>query len=516
MKLRIAITVATLSGFIALSYEILWIRIYGFATEGEPQSFGVLLSAYLTGLALGSLFARAYCRRTGAAARFDPLFFVGLFFLIANLAAFLVVPLTAQLTSAFELNPEGTLPLFALAAAGLGTGFPLLSHYAIPPDRDAGARLSYLYVGNILGSTVGSLATGLWLLDVLPLRELTLGLVLLGGALGSLLMATATAAPRMRLTIGAGYAVLAVAVIWSSPTVNHALYEKLLYQDDYYQGRQFAHTVENRSGVVTVSQSGTVHGNGSYDGQMNIDPRPDEDTNRVIRAYTVPAFHPAPRDILMIGLGSGSWLQVLSNLDEADSITVVEINPGYVDIMRRTPLVAPAVDHPKVDIIIDDGRRFLNRTDRMFDMVIQNTTVYWRAHASNLLSREYLELTGTHLKPGGVIYLNSTQSAAAQKTVSTVFPYALRFQNMMIAGFDPIVRDVDRWRAKLETWTVAGRPVLDPTADATAIDEVLGQQIWRGGPTWEDREQILARTATEPVITDDNMATEWWAWSTYP
>jgi len=81
VKLLIALVVATASGFIALSYEILWIRVYGFATEGAPESFGFLLSAYLTGLALGALFARGYCQRTDTEEDADPLFFVGLFFL---------------------------------------------------------------------------------------------------------------------------------------------------------------------------------------------------------------------------------------------------------------------------------------------------------------------------------------------------------------------------------------------------------------------------------------------------
>ena len=58
MRLQVAVLVATLSGTIALSYEILWVRIYGFATEGEPEAFGILLCAYLAALAAGSLFAR--------------------------------------------------------------------------------------------------------------------------------------------------------------------------------------------------------------------------------------------------------------------------------------------------------------------------------------------------------------------------------------------------------------------------------------------------------------------------
>ena len=345
---------------------------------------------------------------------------------------------------------------------------------------------------------------------------MNLGLVLFGIAISALLTAVAVRGRSGRVTLGIGYALLAAVLIWSSPVLYAGMYERLLYQDDYYDGRRFAHVVENRSGIVTLSESGTVYGGGSYDGQMNIDPRPGEDTNRVLRAYLIPAFHSAPRNILMIGVGSGSWLEVLSNFDEVDRITVVEINAGYLEIMRRTPLVAPALVHPKVKVIVDDGRRFLSRTTESFDIIISNTTVYWRAHAANLLSREYFELAGRRLNPGGIVYANSTQSVAVHKTMATVFPHAWRYQNMVLAGFDPIRLDFDRWRVELAEWTIRGAPVFDPVADDGLIDQLSVERMWRGGPTWESRTQILSRTRREPIITDDNMATEWWAWETFP
>ena len=51
------LALAFASGFIALSYEILWYRAYSFATGGDASTFGTLLGAYLLGLALGSLGA---------------------------------------------------------------------------------------------------------------------------------------------------------------------------------------------------------------------------------------------------------------------------------------------------------------------------------------------------------------------------------------------------------------------------------------------------------------------------
>ena len=125
-------------------------------------------------------------------------------------------------------------------------------------------------------------------------------------------------------------------------------------------------------------------------------------------------------------------------------------------------------------------------------------------------------MTGRHLKQGGVIYLNSTQSTASQKTVAAVFSHAIRFQNMMIAGYDPIVIDRARWRDKLVTWRIGGKLMVDPVVHAAAVEQILGQEMWRGGPTWEGRESILRRTFDDPIITDDNMATEWWARDTFP
>ena len=246
------------------------------------------------------------------------------------------------------------------------------------------------------------------------------------------------------------------------------------------------------------------------------DPLPDRDRNRVARAYAVTAFHPAPRKILMIGIGSGSWLQVLANSCDVESVTVVEINPGYLEAMRASPVVASGLDHPKSEIIIDDGRRWLASTDRRFDVIIQNTIVFWRAHASNLLSREYLELTRSRLEPGGIVYLNTTSSTAAQHTAASQFTHAWRYQDMASLSDSPIGIDLDRWREALRGWTIDGVPVVDFGRHATAVDELLSQTHWRGHPTWEDRESILRRTAGEAVITDDNMASEWWAQATFP
>ena len=514
MRMLLACIVGALGGYIALSYEILWVRVYNFTTEGRPESFGLLLAAYLAGLAGGSLFAGRLCDRAGAG-QSRHCFRAGAFFVIANVAAFLAIPLSALLLGDWGKSPEWTLPVFGVAAALLGVAFPLISHFAIPADQRAGARLSYVYVSNIIGSTLGSLVTGLWLLDVFSLRQINVILAISGAGIGAWLMIIESDRARVRWAIAGGLGVVIAGIAGTAAPLYFDLYEKLLYKADYLPGASFPITIEGRSGVVSMTKAGAVYGSGSYDGLMNTSPLPHLDDNRVVRAYLLPAFHPEPREILIIGLGAGSWLQVLANCPEIEHITVIEINPGFVTIARHDSHVASAITNPKVEILIDDGRRYLTRTTKHFDVIVQNTIVFWRGHASTLLSKEYLELSRRHLKEGGFIYFNTTMSTAAQKTGATVFPQALRFQNMLIVGERPITIDRARFERLLNDWQIDGKAVLPPNLQAADLD-LLAEQEWRGGSTWEDRASILARTQNTPAITDDNMASEFGALDTYP
>ena len=51
----LALLLVALTGYLSLSYEILWVRLYNFTSGSRAWAFGALLGSYLIGLALGSL-----------------------------------------------------------------------------------------------------------------------------------------------------------------------------------------------------------------------------------------------------------------------------------------------------------------------------------------------------------------------------------------------------------------------------------------------------------------------------
>ena len=454
MRLRLAVVVAFVSGFVALSYEIQWYRAISFVSGGLPAAFGLLLGAYLGGLAVGALACEFYCRdRRSDSVRLAS---VGAFMFCANVCGFLVLPALAWLTP-LELSVGPILvkwglvfPLVSLAAAMMGAVLPLIAHFGIEPDSRAGARLSYLYLANILGSSAGSLVTGLLFMERWSTATTSLVTACIGvctaAALGSLGGRFVRSLTRVWLP-AAGFVALLVAAV---PGWFRNWHARLLFESEWRSADPITAVIENRHGIIVMTEDKTVFGGGAYDGIAEVDLL--RDRNGITRAYAVAALHPAPRDVLLIGLSGGAWANVLANLPGVERLTVVEINPGYLRLVRSVPEMGRILDHPRVEIVIDDGRRWLARhPERRFDVVVSNTTFHWRAHATNLLSREFMELVRSRLRPGGVFYFNTTDSWDAYRTAFETFRYGMRVSNFASVSDRPLDFDTLQWRSVMQS-----------------------------------------------------------------
>jgi spermidine synthase len=506
VSFRVAFFVSAASGFVALSYEILWFRFYSFVTEGMAVAFGALLGFYLLGVAFGSLGSRAYCQG-GDAQRAKHALEVCL--VVGNVLGFLVGPVVGFFAS--WTNYWWSLLFVMMTTTLTGAVLPLVSHLAIPANDHSGARLSYLYVANILGSCAGSLITGFVLLDYLPTRSAGTLISAMG-----LVLAVVVGIPGMGRSRRSIAALLAVTVcLGAMPFVSHALYDSLYprleYKKDYTDGRSFVEMVENRSGVIHVNEYGQVYGGGAYDGAFSTGLSPDK--NIIARAYAVSLMHPRPKMMLMVGLASGSWARVLGSAPGVEDFTVVEINPGYLELIERHDEVCSILHDPKIHIVIDDGRRWLEaHPGDKFDAIVMNTTWHWRAHATNLLSIEFMHLVQQHLLPGGLFFFNTTESLDACKTLLTAFPHGLRIVNFMAGSDAPLAVDPKGWEPLLDQYRIDGKPVLDGDRDVRA--SLIRNLEWNyGGRGPEDKvtreDDLRVSCATGGVITDDNMLTEW-------
>jgi spermidine synthase len=292
------------------------------------------------------------------------------------------------------------------------------------------------------------------------------------------------------------------------------LFGKLIFGKKASTVGQLKYVVENRNGIVAVTADDAVFGGGVYDGYFNIDPA--SDTNLIIRAYALGLFHSRPKHVFMLGLASGSWAQVIANYPGIDDFDIVEINPGYLQLVAAYPMVRSLLHNPKVHIYIDDARRWLlAHPDKKYDAMVANTSFYWRDHSSQVLSKEYLAIIKSHLEPGGVYYYNTTESEDVQATGLHEFGYGLRVISFLAVSDSPLVLDKEHWRTDLNCYTIDGKRMFDPSdprmprvlAAYSAFADTVKQPPRLLG--LEAGDALARRLGRRHIITDDNMGAEW-------
>jgi spermidine synthase len=151
--------------------------------------------------------------------------------------------------------------------------------------------------------------------------------------------------------------------------------------------------------------------------------------------------------IICFGMGTSYRSSLSWNIDT----TVVELVPGVAEMFGYYFTdAARLLKQPRSRIVIDDGRRFLQRTSAQYDIItIDPPPPIESAGSSLLYSRETLELARQHLRPGGILQIwcatgELATGMAVLQTIKDVFPYVREFVSVegygvhILASMEPI------------------------------------------------------------------------------
>jgi spermidine synthase len=114
---------------------------------------------------------------------------------------------------------------------------------------------------------------------------------------------------------------------------------------------------------------------------------------------------PSPKSVLLICFGMGTSFR--SALSWNVPVTAVELVPSVRDAFGYYHADASLyLANPNGRIVIDDGRRFLDRTPQKYDVVVVDPPPPVSAAGSSLLYSEgFYEVVKQHLNPGGILQI---------------------------------------------------------------------------------------------------------------
>lgn len=494
MHKSIALGMSFLVGFLSLSQEILWVRVLGFLSQGAPYVLSIVLSAFLLGIALGAILGKKAC----SSKNFSYIWILYIWLVIGISDIFL--PELLPFIMAADFNVLALTLLILFTAALKASVFPIVHHlFTSSSELYLGRSLSYVYLFNILGSTLGPLLTGFILLDLMPLFDV----FRLMGVIGLIVP-------------------LCLMIIWFKKNINLALPVLIIYMgiicwglfgklasfSSYLRVNALAPLVfisENRQGVIHIIKDDVkgdiVYGGNAYDGRTNISLL--KNTNLIDRVFLLSGLHPAPKKVLVMGLSAGAWTKVLLGNKAIEKIDVVEINPGYLNYIKTDETLGSILSDQRISIHVNDGRRWLRnlKNKNYYDLIVINTTFHWRAHSTNLLSKEMMELVQNSLAPKGIYAFNATGSKDAHFTASSVFKYAYRWSNFVYASNVDFIKDPNEISQKImevyESW---------PYDDLT-LKQV--SNIFSSRQFISIEQELAASERKLEIITDDNMIVEY-------
>jgi len=209
------------SGFCSLVYQVVWLRL-AFAHFGiVTPVLSVVLSVFMLGLGVGSLFGGRWGGALSSRMGVSPAALYGLAELIIGLGA-LVVPRGFEYGETLLLrigaaSSTGYLVLSALVimvtilpwCVMMGATFPLMMAFVRSRDRRLSQSFSFLYLANVIGAMTGAVASAGVLIELLGFTRTSL----VAGALNASIAVVSFLLARVRRDAAATPAAIPVGVV---------------------------------------------------------------------------------------------------------------------------------------------------------------------------------------------------------------------------------------------------------------------------------------------------------------
>ena len=522
MPARAALYVAVfVSGAVLLGVEIAASRVVAPYFGNSLYVWGALIGVVLTGLAIGYWVG-------GVLADLRPT--TGLLALAISIGALLVltIPLAddAILRRIVEWDPGPRLnPLLAAVALFgpmsivLATVTPIAVRIHARTIDTLGRTAGRLFAVSTFGSIAGTWATAFVLVPEFGTNQLLaqgaaalFAAVVLVAFVGRLRVAGALATAAF---VGA---VLASFELAPSQTGTLAAAEAQNYSPVYrlrgetsggvdyaaegYRVLYKKETAYHSLAVVEDDFARYLRFDSSFQSGMQIG-KPFQSEFAYVPMFHLPfAYRRNINDLLFIGLGGGSSPKRLWRDFPNLRIQTVEIDPEVVNVAYR---YFGLPRDPRLAVETDDGRRYLARTDRKWD-VIAVDAYYSDSIPFHLATFEFVQLVRERLNPGGILIANvigSINGAGSKLFRSFVRTYRTVFSTVVVHPVEP------------RGDTVQNLIVLATDGAAPSERELLERWRERRPKTAPELEsQIRNRwdrpieTDGVPVLTDDYAPTD--------
>ncbi len=422
-----ALLVVAISGAATLILEVLYARLFSLVFHNSTYTFSFVLIAFLLGITLGSLVSRWLVLRFAPESIIGIAGWCGGLVTVGSVYAFLYLTKLdyfrggSTFVSYFAQSLLMVLSLAGLPAIALGMILPVAWQSHRQSKQRTAKSIGQLTLVNTIAASIGAISASFLLLPWIGLWQSFVCVALL--CLIPFLILCQH--PRRWLLAGVSLTsiiLLALPLLRSNP-------ESWVRRNRHEQLIQRWHSPYGWIDVVEIQPIGTRKV------QQNLHYRfgaTGADATREFRQAHLPLLlHPAPRDVLFLGLGTGMTAAGAVPHRSLNSIEIVELIPEVVDAARLLrDENRNVVDDPRTRIFTDDARHHLRTTSERYDVIVADLFVPWESETGYLYTREHYERARICLRDQGIFcqwlamyQLGAREFEMIADTMRSVFPH---------------------------------------------------------------------------------------------
>jgi len=485
------------TGLTSMAIEVVWIRQYTPYLGTFVYAFALILSVYLAATFLGSRIYRTWsCTRERDLPGGSMWFLLGVSILLPLIFVDPRVQFRPSGQSHLWLNLFCLIMGVAPFSGILGFVTPLLVDRWSNGDPDRAGRA---YAINVIGCIVGPLLSGFLLLPLISERwELYLfaGLWVAVGLVRN--FSGSQQSTRNAWAGKLGYAVAAVVTLFAVLSKDFS---------DRFWPRE---VLRDHTATIIAAGRGRekrLRVNGV--GITSLTP-----VTKMMAHFPLASLDRQPKDALMICFGMGTTFRSLLSWDI--STTAVELVPSVPRVFGYFHSDGPELlRSPLANVVIDDGRRYLERTSQQYDLVTLDPPPPVEAAGSSMLySKEFYATIKQRLRPGGILQQwlpagDNVVRASVARAIKESFPYVRVFGSVegwglhFLASDRPIaVRSPEELVERMPEKAVRDMMEWGPEATPQAQFSALLRRE-------STPDQLMAEAPGVPALQDDRPENEY-------
>jgi spermidine synthase len=206
------------------------------------------------------------------------------------------------------------------------------------------------------------------------------------------------------------------------------------------------------------------------------------------------ALHPAPKDVLLVGLGGASVPKFIQKQFPDVRLDIVEIDPDVVKVCQE---YFEFKGTPNTRVIVMDGRMYFKRSAKAYDIILLDAYAADRI-PFHMTTLEFIQLAKSRLKPGGLVATNLWEHAvnrfyfAELKTYQATFPLTYLFKSGD-SGNVIVFATPDANLVLRADWIKRAEAVAQGKDFGFDLAKLVGSEY----------EQLTPRAISEKPLTDD-------------